>query len=135
MKRVEVVAGVIQNTQGQFLCVQRGPNKLPYINCKYEFPGGKIELGEDRVSALKRELNEELGLKELAVENPLITVEHTYPDFHLTMHAYLCIVHSNKHVLKEHINSKWLDIEDMEHLDWAAADLPILFYLQKNAAR
>jgi len=130
MKRVEVVAGVIQNTQGQYLCVQRGPNKFSYIDQKFEFPGGKIEFGEDRVSALERELCEELDLKDVSVADALITVEHTYPDFHLTMHAYLCKVTTNRHILKEHINSKWLNIEEMDFLDWAAADIPILNYLQ-----
>jgi len=135
MKQVEVVAGVIQNSLGQYLCVQRGPNKYAYIDHKYEFPGGKIEFGEDRRTALIRELGEELEIEELIIESELITVEHAYPDFYLTMHAFLCIVPTNKHVLKEHINSKWLNIEEMEHLDWAAADVPILFYLQQNAAR
>ena len=65
-KLVEVVAAIIVHND-EILCVQRGPNKYAYISEKFEFPGGKIEPGEDQVSALKRELNEELNVE---ISNP-----------------------------------------------------------------
>ena len=51
MKKVEVVAGLIVKS-GMVLCVQRGVNKYLYISHKWEFPGGKLEEGEDHRTAL-----------------------------------------------------------------------------------
>ncbi len=123
-KQIEVVAAVIVN-ENDILCVQRGPNKLDYISHKYEFPGGKIEPGEDQVSALKRELIEELNV---SFNNPfkLMIVNHEYPDFNLIMHAYVCEVNSRDIELKEHIYAVWRASDNLEDLDWAAADLPIV---------
>jgi 8-oxo-dGTP diphosphatase len=45
MKHIEVVAAVIKSGE-RFLCVQRNTNKYDYISLKYEFPGGKVEVGE-----------------------------------------------------------------------------------------
>ena len=61
MKRIEVVAAIIY-FENKILCVQRPKNKLSYISEKFEFPGGKIEKGETKMDALKRELYEELNI-------------------------------------------------------------------------
>lgn len=124
MKRVEVVAAVIVN-DGKYLCVQRGENKLNYISRKWEFPGGKIEEGETREVTIIREIKEELNMEVNPIKD-LLTVEHQYPDFHLTMHSFICEAKNIDLVLTEHIDYKWLDISDMDQLDWAAADIPIV---------
>lgn len=129
MKKVEVVAAVIIN-QTDILVVQRGKNKHSYISEKFEFPGGKLELGESRDDAIKREIQEELKMKIEPFEE-LITVEHEYPDFHLTMHAILCRTESRDLELTEHIAYKWLSKDKLEGLDWAAADVPIVELLTK----
>lgn len=125
MKTIEVVAGVLQ-FETKFLCVQRGPSKYDYIHHKFEFPGGKIEENESHEIALKRELFEELNIDSITIINKIITVEHQYPDFKLIMHAYLCIPKSNQLTLKEHIDYKWFNVSEMDTLDWAAADIPII---------
>lgn len=124
MKSIEVVAAIIQN-EGKTLCVRRGPSKLTYIHEKFEFPGGKVEVGELREAAIKRELKEELHLNVEHVDY-FITVEHTYPDFHITMHAYLCPVKNREIVLTEHIDAQWLSLDELLSLDWAEADVPIV---------
>jgi 8-oxo-dGTP diphosphatase len=129
MKQVEVVAAIIQHND-KILCVQRGENKLPYISKKYEFPGGKIELGESREETIKREIREELNM-EISVIKEFITVNHEYPDFFLTMHSYICSCENTSVTLTEHIDYKWLSISEMEELDWAAADIPIVNKLVK----
>lgn len=123
-KKVEVVAGIIIN-QNEILCVQRAKSKLSYISEKFEFPGGKLELGETREEALHRELKEELDL-EVSISRFYMTVVHEYPDFELTMHAFLCEAKSKALVLHEHIDSTWRTISELEDLNWAAADVPIV---------
>lgn len=124
MKHITVVAAVIEH-KGKYLCVQRGINKYDYISKKWEFPGGKVEAEESPENALIREIQEELAM-EINELNFLITVEHTYPDFHLTMHTYLCKSEQTTPTLTEHLEYTWQSASDMNHLDWAAADLPIV---------
>ncbi len=124
MKSIEVVAAIIQNDD-KTLCVQRGPAKFDYIHHKFEFPGGKVEQGESRESAIVRELKEELNL-DISNMNFFMTVEHTYPDFHIVMHAFICQVGDRYIELTEHIDAKWLAIEELAQLDWAEADIPIV---------
>lgn len=130
MKKIEVVAGVIF-CKNQVLCVQRPKNKLQYISEKYEFPGGKIEQGETKEEALHRELLEELNLS-TKIQTLFLTVIHEYPDFELTMHSFICSVDSKELSLHEHIDQKWLTINELTKLDWAAADIPIVEKLVSN---
>ena len=128
MKSVEVVATVILQEE-KVLCVQRDEHEKEYISSKWEFPGGKVEHGEDGIQSLKREILEELQLEISHVEF-LMTVEHTYPDFHLVMHAYTCEIFSGEPVLTEHVDMKWLPLDELDQLDWAAADILIVKHLQ-----
>ena len=130
MKKVEVVAGVIF-FEDQVLCVQIPKNKLNYSSEKFEFPGGKIELGETKEEALHRELMEELNVY-TKIKSFFLTVVHEYPDFELTMHSFTCEVESKELKLHEHIDQKWLTINELPDLDWAAADIPIVEKLVSN---
>lgn len=130
MKRIEVVAGVIF-WKDQVLCVQRAKNKLHYISEKFEFPGGKVEEGETKEEALHRELLEELNLS-TNINSYFLKVVHQYPDFELTMHSFVCEVDSKELTLHEHIDEKWLEIDKLNTLDWAAADIPIVDKLVAN---
>ena len=116
-KRIEVVAAVIHDG-GRILATQRGYGEF---KDKWEFPGGKMEAGESREEALRREIREEL-----------CTVEYDYPAFHLTMHCYLCSVVSGTLVLKEHESARWLPAEALESVDWLPADLQILPIIRQN---
>lgn len=124
MKQYNVVAAIIQNGS-KFLCLQRGPSKYDYISKKYEFPGGKQEENETKEDALKREIKEELGIN-ITIASEFLVVDHTYPDFKLIMHSYLCIADNHELQLTEHIDFKWLPATELLQLDWAAADLPIV---------
>ena len=125
MKVMEVVAGVITDDHNLIFCVQRGENSRFYISKKWEFPGGKIEAGESHEQALVRELKEELSI-EVGNLDHFLTVNHTYPDFRLIMHAYRCKIVQGFPVLTEHLKLKWLKAPDLKGLDWAAADIPIV---------
>jgi 8-oxo-dGTP diphosphatase len=130
VKTVEVVAGIILDERGRIFCVQRGESSKPYISKKWEFPGGKLEAGETRDEALIRELKEELKIDVVPIEF-VTTIDHTYPDFRLIMHAFKCRILNNKEPeLTEHLQLKWLSPSDLDVLDWAAADVPIVEVLK-----
>lgn len=124
MKQHEVVAAIIFN-EDKILCTQRNASKYNYISHKYEFPGGKIDIGETKEQALYREILEELDLN-ISIDNEFITIEHEYPDFRIIMHSFICKSATNELNLKEHIDHKWLSKNELETLDWAAADIPIV---------
>lgn len=130
MKKIEVVAGIIF-FQDQILCVQRPKNKLHYISEKFEFPGGKIEKGETEKEALQRELFEELSIS-IKIKSFYHAVVHEYPDFELTMHSFICEVETKELTLNEHIHLEWLTLNELQKLDWAAADIPIVDKLVSN---
>ena len=130
MKKIEVVAAIIY-FEDTILCVQRAKSKHEYISEKYEFPGGKIETGETKEAALKRELFEELAIT-TNIKSEFHTVVHQYPDFEITMYSFLCEVETKEIILHEHIDHRWLTIQELETLDWAAADIPIVSKLVSN---
>lgn len=124
MKQVEVVAAVIKFGD-RYLCTQREASKYDYISYKFEFPGGKIEEGESEKQALARELSEELEMK-VDILDKFMTVNHTYPDFHLKMNVYLCNALSEDFKLNVHKSFIWATKEQFDSLDWAAADVDIV---------
>lgn len=124
VKEITVVAAIIEN-DNQILCVQRGENRYDYISGKYEFPGGKLEIGETEEEALKREILEELEL-DIQIKEKYLIVNHVYPHFKIIMHSFLCSCTSRRVVLHEHQNLQWLKKKDLKVLDWAAADIPIV---------
>ena len=122
MKKIEVAAAVIRNNDKIF-CAQRkdeGP-----LAKKWEFPGGKLEIGETPDEALKRELLEELNL-DVVIGDYIVSVDHQYPTFFITLHAYFCDVDNKDIILNEHLDSKWLNYDELDALDWAEADIPIV---------
>lgn len=121
MKHYNVVAAAVVNEQGEILCAQRGESRFSYTSLKYEFPGGKIEPGETPEEAIRRELREEMAY-DVSVERPLCTVEHTYPDFAITLRVMLCHPLAAGPTLREHRTAQWLKPADLDKLDWAAAD-------------
>lgn len=121
MKTIEVVAAVIIR-DGKVFATQRG-----YGQWKdwWEFPGGKIEPGECPQEALVREIREELDA-EIEVGGLLETVEWDYPDFHLTMHCFICRLLSDSLHLNEHEDATWLTRETLDSVQWLPADLGVV---------
>ena len=120
-KTIEVVAAIIIR-DGKLFATQRG-----YGEWKdwWEFPGGKTEPGEAPEDALKREIREELAT-EIGVEELLTTVEYDYPQFHLTMHCFLCSIVCGQLSLLEHEDARWLTKNDLNSVRWLPADLEII---------
>ena len=126
MKIIEVVAAIIHHN-GAYFATQRGYGEFEGM---WEFPGGKIETGECAESALKREIQEELGV-DIVIENLLCTTEYDYPSFHLTMHCYLCSVKSGEIELREHKSARWLTAETLDSVEWLPADKYIIDELKR----
>ena len=130
MRQIEIVAAIIFREE-KVLCVQRTEHEKEYVSLKWEFPGGKIEVGESREEALVREIREELSV-DIEDAEFLMTVEHTYPDFHLTMHVYTGVVTKGEITLNEHIALKWLSVDELDQLDWAEADVAVVKCLKNG---
>ena len=123
MRKIEVVAAVLVR-DGRVFATQRGYGEF---KDKWEC---KMEAGEGREEALRREIREELDA-EIAVGKLLCTVEYDYPAFHLTMHCYLCSVVSGTLVLKEHESARWLSADGLESVDWLPADIQVIPIIRK----
>ena len=117
MKTVKVVAAIIIH-ENKIFATQRGYGEF---KDGWEFPGGKIEPGETSKEALVREIKEELDI-EIEVKDFLETVEYDYPEFHLSMDCFFCVIRSGELVLKEHEAAKWLAAETLDSVDWLPAD-------------
>lgn len=125
MKRIEVVAAIIYK-EGTFLATQRGYGEFKGL---WEFPGGKIKTGETPQEALIREIKEELDIT-INVNRFICTTEYDYPQFHLTMHSYLCDIASGNMILKEHLSNLWLQKEDLNKVNWLPADKEVVKVLK-----
>lgn len=96
--------------------------KLPL---KWEFPGGKIEIGESKEACILREVKEELNLS-IQVIQALTMVSHSYPDFSLCLYPFICELIAGDLNPLEHAQVHWVASTELRNYDWAAADIPIL---------
>ena len=70
---------------------------------------------------LIRELHEEMDT-DIGIDRYLATVEYDYPDFHLTMHCYLCHLSNSHYTLIEHLDARWLTADTLQTVQWLPAD-------------
>jgi 8-oxo-dGTP diphosphatase len=117
---IEVVGAVIIR-DGLVFCVQRGP--YGSLAGLWEFPGGKVEPGEEMGVALAREIQEEL-LCHVAVGERVTTTAHNY-DFGLVrLTTFYCELLDEEPLLTEHASELWAGPEQLAGLNWAPADIP-----------
>ncbi len=120
-KIVKVVAAVIRDGN-KIYATQRGYGEF---KGGWEFPGGKIEVGETSSEALVREIREELETC-IQVNDLIDTIEYDYPNFHLSMECYWCEIVSGNLVLVEAEDAKWLTKEELYSVEWLPADLGLI---------
>ena len=121
MKQINVVAAVIVRN-GKILATQRGYGAF---KDGWEFPGGKIEVGESPEEALKREILEEVGV-DIEVHELIDVVEYDYTEFHLSMKCYWCSLNSGEVRLLEHEAGRWLKKEELGEVEWLPADVVLI---------
>lgn len=120
---LEVSCAIIINADQRVLVTQRSATmKLPY---KIEFPGGKVEPGETPSQCLIREIKEELNLDVKPIFELPSNIHH-YPDMVIKLIPFICEITGGNIQLKEHASYMWLQPKELEHLDWAEADIPIV---------
>ena len=107
----------------KILVTQRSEKmKLPL---KWEFPGGKLEVGESEIECARREIKEELNI-EIDVSKKLSNSIYDYGTFKINLIPFLANYISGEIILYEHKDYKLLDKSKLLNLDWAEADLPIV---------
>lgn len=121
MKVIDVVAAIIKKEDKIFI-TRRSYGEFQNM---WEFPGGKIEVEETREDALIREIKEELELDINNLEY-LTTVEYDYPNFHLTMHCFVCEICGGILSLNAHNDAKWVSLEELSLQTWVPADIEVV---------
>jgi 8-oxo-dGTP diphosphatase len=129
VEHVHVACAIVEHN-GLVLVAQR--NEGMRLPLKWEFPGGKIEVGESPDGCLKRELLEEMSLH-VELASRLDSVTHEYSFFTVTLYPFVCTILSGEIVLHEHAAILWLLPEKLRSLDWAEADITVVEnYLQSR---
>lgn len=123
MNQQLVVTCAVIEQDGTVLIAQRKPDS--HLALKWEFPGGKLEWGEDPRSGLKREIREELGI-EIEVGDVLEIVSHTYEDRHVLLIAYACRYQAGNVKLLDVHDVRWVKPDELRTVELAPADVPIM---------
>lgn len=123
-KIINVVGAVITENNGdgpRIFATRRGPGK-PMAGY-WEFPGGKIEVGESAHSALVREIEEELQCT-ISVGSEVTTTEYAYDFGTVRLTTYWSTLNDVRPTLTEHTEARWLCTNDLASVEWAPADIP-----------
>jgi 8-oxo-dGTP diphosphatase len=129
---VHVLVGLIGDAAGRWLVNQRRPGT--HLAGAWEFPGGKLQSGETRFAALKRELNEELGIDVVSAE-PLLEIVHDYPEKSVRLDVWRVLDYRGEITARESQRLEWVAVEMLEGLPLLAADLPIIAALRARGSR
>ena len=119
---ITVACAIIIKDNKILVCQRSSSMAMPL---KWEFPGGKVEPGEDAAAAIVREIKEELHL-DIDVLEQLERVEHEYPTFRIRLIPFVAQVVGGHLQLEEHADAKWVSATELDQYDWASADVPIV---------
>jgi len=120
---IRVVAGLIFQRERLLVCQRREGGPFPF---KWEFPGGKVERGEENLAALHRELKEELGV-EIQSATEIFRYRHFYPD-HLEVQLVFFRVDDYQGTVSNQAFRQllWVEVQELKKLDFLEGDLPLI---------
>jgi 8-oxo-dGTP diphosphatase len=122
-KKIIIVPCAVFEKEGHIFAAQRSHNmSLPL---KWEFPGGKVDDGETEAEALHREIMEELSV-EIEIGARLTPTFKEDPHRIICLVPYICRIISLPIILTEHLQYKWVAMDEILNLDWAEADLGVI---------
>jgi mutator protein MutT len=124
---VHVVAGAVTDSAGRVLIAQRPAGK--HLAGGWEFPGGKLEPGEERASGLARELREELGIT-IQHPRPLIRVRHTYPSREILLDLWVVKSYEGCPAGLDGQPLRWCSADELAAADLLPADKPAVWALR-----
>jgi len=124
---IDVVAGVIRRDDGRILITQRLPDDT--LGGYWEFPGGKVDPGEELRAALARELREELGL-ETEIGAEIHRIVHAYPDRDVRLFFYEVRILSGEPQKIEVADLRWVTLNEIGEYQFPEADRPLLEQLR-----
>ena len=116
------------DAQGRVLIAERPAGK--HLAGRWEFPGGKLEPGEERRTGLARELHEELGIAVTGTPRPLIRLEHTYPDKHVHLDIFVVRRYQGEPQGREGQALRWVSQDELQTVELLPADGPIVAALR-----
>ena len=119
---INVTCAIILKDEKILVAQRNEKMKLPL---KWEFPGGKLEINEDEIDCINREIKEEINI-EIEVLMKLSNNIHDYGTFKVNLIPFLANYLSGEIRLAEHKDYRLLNKSELLNLDWAEADLPIV---------
>lgn len=129
--RIDVIVGIVADNQGRILIGQRRDGT--HMAGRWEFPGGKLLPGEEPVSGLKRELEEELGIRVQSAE-PLLELDHDYPDRSVRLDVWWVVEYSGVAASGEGQALRWVDSDELGDAQLLPADGPIVTAIRERLA-
>jgi 8-oxo-dGTP diphosphatase len=131
VKPLHVLVGLIGDARSRWLVNRRRPGTD--LAGFWEFPGGKRQAGETPFAALRRELDEELGIEVLAAE-PWLELTHDYPDKRVLLDVWRVLDYRGEVSAREGQALDWVVAAQLAALPLLPADLPIVAALQRDGA-
>ena len=125
---IEVTCALIMD--GLKVLVAQRSEAMPHP-MKWEFPGGKLHSGETPERCIVREIREELGI-EIHVRELLPTVRHCYSGECVKLIPFVCSWVDGEIRLSEHRSCEWVDLQELQSLEWLEADVEVVSLLKKK---